>query len=312
MTALAEEVAAGRDGLAGGMPRVLGGRYGLSSKEFTPAMAKAALDALDDPGAPQHCTIGIVDDVSYSSLPVDPAFDTERADTVRAVFYGLGSDGTVSANKNSIKIIGEHTDLHAQGYFVYDSKKAGAITVSHLRFGPTPIRSSYLIRRANFVACHQFERLERTDVLSVAAPGRHVPVEQPVRPRRGLGAPAVRDAPAHRGPRHPLLRGRRLRGREGSRPRQPRQHGAADVLLRARRRHARRRGDRGDQGRHREDLRAAGRHRAHAQLRRGRRRARGAARGHRAGRRRWPATGRRCCRRCPRQRPTSCSASPPA
>jgi pyruvate-ferredoxin/flavodoxin oxidoreductase len=182
VTALAEEVAAGRAGLAGGMPRVLGGRYGLSSKEFTPAMGKAALDALDDPAAPQHCTIGIVDDVSYSSLPVDPAFDTERADTVRAVFYGLGSDGTVSANKNSIKIIGEHTDLHAQGYFVYDSKKAGAITVSHLRFGPTPIRSSYLIRRANLVACHQFERLERTDVLAVAAPGATFLLNSPFGP----------------------------------------------------------------------------------------------------------------------------------
>ena len=171
VTALAEEVGAGRAGLARGMPQVLGGRYGLSSKEFTPAMAKAALDALDDPAAPQHSTIGIVDDVTHASLPVDPTFDTEQEETVRAVFYGLGSDGTVSANKNSIKIIGERTDLHAQGYFVYDSKKAGAITVSHLRFGPHPIRSSYLIRRANFVACHQFERLERTDVLALAAPG---------------------------------------------------------------------------------------------------------------------------------------------
>jgi pyruvate-ferredoxin/flavodoxin oxidoreductase len=171
VTALAEEVGAGRARLSGGMPRVLGGRYGLASKEFTPAMAKAALDALDDPAAPQHCTIGIVDDVTHASLPVDPGFDTEHEDTVRAVFYGLGSDGTVSANKNSIKIIGSHTDLHAQGYFVYDSKKAGAVTVSHLRFGPHPIRSSYQIRRANFVACHQFERLERTDVLALAAPG---------------------------------------------------------------------------------------------------------------------------------------------
>jgi pyruvate-ferredoxin/flavodoxin oxidoreductase len=124
VTALVEEIAAGRARLADGMPRVLGGRYGLSSKEFTPAMAKAALDALEDPGAPLHSTIGIVDDVTHTSLPVDPGFETEHEDTVRAVFYGLGSDGTVSANKNSIKIIGEHTDLHAQGYFVYDSKKA--------------------------------------------------------------------------------------------------------------------------------------------------------------------------------------------
>jgi pyruvate-ferredoxin/flavodoxin oxidoreductase len=182
VTALAEEAAAGRTRLRGGMPRVLGGRYGLSSKEFTPAMAKAALDALDDPGAPQHCTVGIVDDVTHTSLPVDTSFDTEHEDTVRAVFYGLGSDGTVGANKNSIKIIGEHTDLHAQGYFVYDSKKAGAVTVSHLRFGPQPIRSSYLIRQASFVACHQFERLERTDVLALAAPGATFLLNSPYGP----------------------------------------------------------------------------------------------------------------------------------
>ena len=182
VTALVEEVSAGRARLQGGMPRVRGGRYGLSSKEFTPAMAKAALDALDDPGAPPHSTIGIVDDVTHASLPVDPGFETEHEDTVRAVFYGLGSDGTVSANKNSIKIIGEHTDLHAQGYFVYDSKKAGAVTVSHLRFGPRPIRSTYLIRRASFVACHQFERLERTDVLALAAPGATFLLNSPYGP----------------------------------------------------------------------------------------------------------------------------------
>jgi pyruvate-ferredoxin/flavodoxin oxidoreductase len=170
VTALAEEIAAGRAHFPDGMPRVSGGRYGLSSKEFTPAMAKAALDALDHAESPTHFTVGIVDDVSHTSLPVDPDFDTEPDDVVRAVFYGLGSDGTVSANKNSIKIIGEHTDLYAQGYFVYDSKKAGGVTVSHLRFGPDPIRSTYLIRKAGFVACHQFERLERTDVLDVAAP----------------------------------------------------------------------------------------------------------------------------------------------
>jgi pyruvate-ferredoxin/flavodoxin oxidoreductase len=154
-----------------GMPRVIGGRYGLSSKEFTPAMAKAVFDELDAAAPKRHFTVGIVDDVSGSSLRVDPDFDTEHDDTVRAVFYGLGSDGTVSANKNSIKIIGDHTDLHAQGYFVYDSKKAGAVTVSHLRFGPMPIRSTYQIQRAGFVACHQFERLEKSDVLAVAEPG---------------------------------------------------------------------------------------------------------------------------------------------
>ncbi len=171
VAALDEEFQTGRVTFDHGMPRVIGGRYGLSSKEFTPAMAKAVLDELEAAEPTRHFTVGIVDDVSGSSLTVDPEVDTEHADTVRAVFYGLGSDGTVSANKNSIKIIGEHTDLHAQGYFVYDSKKAGAVTVSHLRFGPRPIDSTYLIQRAGFVAVHQFERLEKSDVLSVAAPG---------------------------------------------------------------------------------------------------------------------------------------------
>ncbi len=171
VTALTEEVVAGRARFSRGMPRVTGGRYGLSSKEFTPAMAKAALDDLATDEPHPHFTVGIADDVTRLSLPVDPDFQTEDDDVVRAVFFGLGSDGTVSANKNSIKIIGERTDLHAQGYFVYDSKKAGSVTVSHLRFGPRPIRSTYQIRSANFVACHQFERLERTDVLEVAADG---------------------------------------------------------------------------------------------------------------------------------------------
>jgi pyruvate-ferredoxin/flavodoxin oxidoreductase len=182
VTALAEEIGAGRAVFPDGMPRVSGGRYGLSSKEFTPAMAKAALDALDPKEARTHFTVGIVDDVSHTSLPVDPDFDTEPDDVVRAVFYGLGSDGTVSANKNSIKIIGEHTDLYAQGYFVYDSKKAGGVTVSHLRFGPDPIRSTYLIRKAGFVACHQFDRLERTDVLDVAALGATFLLNSPYGP----------------------------------------------------------------------------------------------------------------------------------
>ena len=284
VTAIAEEIAAGRSQLRGGMPRVLGARYGLASKEFTPAMAKAALDALDDPGAPQHSTVGIVDDVTNASLSVDPTFDTEREETVRAVFYGLGSDGTVSANKNSIKIIGERTDLHAQGYFVYDSKKAGAITVSHLRFGPTPIRSSYQIRRAELRGVPPV----RTAGAHRRARGRRargdVPVEQPVRPRGCLGASAVRDPAAHRGARHPLLRRRRLRRREGGGPRAAREHGAADVLLRARRRDADRRGDPGDQGRDREDVRTTRGDGAHPQLRRGRRRPRRPARGGGAGR----------------------------
>ena len=152
-------------------PRVVAGRYGLSSKEFNPAMVKAIFDELAKERPKNHFTVGIVDDVTYLSLPFDADFDVEPDDVVRAQFYGLGSDGTVGANKNSIKIIGEETANYAQGYFVYDSKKAGAVTISHLRFGPRPIRSTYLIRRANFVACHQFDFLERFDMLAAAAPG---------------------------------------------------------------------------------------------------------------------------------------------
>ncbi|MCC6909182.1 MAG: pyruvate:ferredoxin (flavodoxin) oxidoreductase [Phycisphaerales bacterium] len=151
--------------------KVIGGRYGLSSKEFTPAMAAAVLAELAKAEPKRRFTVGIVDDVTHLSLKWDPDFITERADTVRAVFYGLGSDGTVGANKNSVKIIGENAGLAAQGYFVYDSRKAGSVTVSHLRFGPRPIESTYLIQRASFVACHQFNFLERIDVLELAAPG---------------------------------------------------------------------------------------------------------------------------------------------
>jgi pyruvate-ferredoxin/flavodoxin oxidoreductase len=152
-------------------PRVIGGRYGLSSKEFTPAMVKAVFDELKKAEPKNHFTIGIRDDVTHTSLDYDPEFSTEDPQTVRALFYGLGSDGTVGANKNSIKIIGKGTDNYAQGYFVYDSKKAGSVTVSHLRFGPHPIQSSYLISKASFVACHQFQFLERMDVLTAAEPG---------------------------------------------------------------------------------------------------------------------------------------------
>ena len=152
-------------------PRIIGGRYGLASKEFTPAMAKAVFDEVKKSVPKNHFTIGIHDDVTHTSLDYDSEFSTEDPGTVRALFYGLGSDGTVGANKNSIKIIGKNTDNYAQGYFVYDSKKAGSVTVSHLRFGPRPIRSSYLITRAGFVACHQFQFIERMDILSCAEPG---------------------------------------------------------------------------------------------------------------------------------------------
>jgi len=152
-------------------PRVIGGRYGLSSKEFTPAMVKAVYDELSKPKPKNHFTVGIRDDVTGTSLEVDPAFTTETGDMTRAIFFGLGSDGTVGANKNSIKIIGEDTPNYAQGYFVYDSKKSGSMTTSHLRFGPRPIHAPYLISSANFVACHQFNFLERFDVLAQAGPG---------------------------------------------------------------------------------------------------------------------------------------------
>ncbi|HVI09185.1 MAG TPA: pyruvate:ferredoxin (flavodoxin) oxidoreductase [Candidatus Binatia bacterium] len=155
----------------GNQPVIVGGRYGLSSKEFTPAMVKAVFDNLKSPKPKEHFTVGIQDDLGHSSLKYDPDFSTEPGDVVRALFYGLGADGTVGANKNSIKIIGENTSNYAQGYFVYDSKKSGAMTVSHLRFGPQPIRSSYLVSRANFVACHQWIFLERYDMLDALVPG---------------------------------------------------------------------------------------------------------------------------------------------
>ncbi|NJC98677.1 MAG: pyruvate:ferredoxin (flavodoxin) oxidoreductase, partial [Anaerolineae bacterium] len=153
--------------------KVIGGRYGLSSKEFTPAMVKAVLDEMSKPEPKNHFTVGIHDDVSHTSLEVDPSFQIEDEGTVSCVFFGLGSDGTVGANKNSIKIIGEETDNFAQGYFYYDSKKSGTVTMSHLRFGPKPIRAPYLIElnQANFVACHQFTFLERVNMLKYAKTG---------------------------------------------------------------------------------------------------------------------------------------------
>ena len=174
VAALAEEWAAVH-GVAP-LPAVLGGRYGLSSKEFTPAMVKAVFDhlrpllAAGQPRPLNHFTVGIDDDLTHRSLPLDNNFHTDAAE-VRAVFYGLGSDGTVGANKAAIKIIGEGTDLYAQGYFVYDSKKSGSVTVSHLRFGPQPIRSTYLIQRPTFVACHQWDFVERFDLLAGIEPG---------------------------------------------------------------------------------------------------------------------------------------------
>jgi pyruvate-ferredoxin/flavodoxin oxidoreductase len=170
VTAIAESVASGSSPLKS-FPKVIGGRYGLASKEFTSAMAKTVFDELKKARPKNHFTVGITDDVTNTSLEVDSTFSTEGKDVVRAIFLGLGADGTVGANKNSIKIIGEDTENFAQGYFVYDSKKSGSTTVSHLRFGPRPIHSTYLINEANFVACHQWFFLEKFDVLKSAVPG---------------------------------------------------------------------------------------------------------------------------------------------
>jgi len=181
VVALNESVADGGGALRS-RPRAIGGRYGLSSKEFTPAMVKGILDELKKENPKNHFTSGILDDLTHNSIDYDPDFSTEDPRTVRAIFYGLGSDGTVGANKNSVKIIGEDTENYAQGYFVYDSKKAGSVTISHLRFGPRPILSSYLISKANFVACHQFSFLERLDVLKPAENGATFLLNSPYGP----------------------------------------------------------------------------------------------------------------------------------
>ena len=226
-----------------------------------------------------------------------------------SVFYGLGADGTVGANKNSIKIIGQETDLYAQGYFVYDSKKSGAITISHLRTSKRPIRSAYLVDRAGFVACHQFEFVDKIDVLEHAAPGRGVPAERAVPRRPGLGSPAEGDAGTDHREEDPLLRDRRVRAGEARRHGHAHQHDHADVLLRDLRRAAARRSDRAHQEGDREDLRQA-RPGGRAPELRGRgsgarapARDPGAGRGERAGT--TPAARR------PSGRPTSCRRSPP-
>jgi pyruvate-ferredoxin/flavodoxin oxidoreductase len=176
-------------GLRSGMPRIIGGRYGLGGKEFTPAMVRAALDEASFPAPRTRFTLGIRDDVSDSSLTCDPDFDLEPDDVRRAVFYGLGSDGTVSANKASIRIIGEHGfggsgETFVQGHFEYDSRKAGSTTVSYLRFGSRPIRATYRVRRAQFVAVHDASLIERRDVFDVAMPGTKVLINTSVPPER--------------------------------------------------------------------------------------------------------------------------------
>jgi len=181
VTAVSEGVAGGTAPFDG-LPQVIGGRYGLSSKEFTPAMVKGLFDEMARERPKNHFTVGIVDDVTHTSIEYDPSFSVEPKDVVRGVFWGLGADGTVSANKNSIKIIGEETPNFAQGYFVYDSKKSGARTTSHLRFGPRPIHSTYLIQKANFVAVHQFGFLERYNVLEAAEEGATFLLNSPYGP----------------------------------------------------------------------------------------------------------------------------------
>ncbi len=179
ITALAE---AFNNGMIDAMPKVIGGRYGLSSKEFTPAMAKGVFDNLVADKPKNHFTVGINDDVTHTSIDYDESFDIEPANVTRAMFFGLGSDGTVSANKNSIKIIGESTDLYCQGYFVYDSKKAGSQTTSHLRFGPDEIRAPYLITSANFIACHKSNFIDQVEMLDKAADGAVFLLNSPVGP----------------------------------------------------------------------------------------------------------------------------------
>ena len=242
---------------AGVEPRVVGGRYGLSSKEFTPAMVKAVFDEIGKDRPRNHFTVGIVDDVSHTSLTWDPAFRTEADDVASSLFYGLGADGTVGANKNSIKIIGGETDRYVQGYFVYDSKKSGAITISHLRASPRPIRSSYLVTNARFVACHQFEFVDKIDVLEHAAPGAVFLLNAAGRQQPRLGAAAARNAGTDHREKDPLLCDRRHRGGEGHRHGPADQHHHADLLFRHLRRAAARGSDLSDQESHREDLRQA-------------------------------------------------------
>ena len=215
MTALGEARADGQSPFAH-EPRVIAGRYGLSSKEFTPAMVKSIFDELDKKTPRRHFTIGIVDDVTHTSLTWDTSFRTELSEVSTSLFYGLGSDGTVGANKNSIKIIGKETDRYVQGYFVYDSKKSGAITVSHLRSSPQPIRSTYLVDRAGFVACHQFEFVDKIDMLENAAPGAVFLLNAAGGCRRRVGQSSPGNAATTRGEEDPLFRHRRLCARQAS------------------------------------------------------------------------------------------------
>ena len=254
VAALAESHA---DGERAVMPKVIGGRYGLSSKEFTPGMVAGVFAELGLKRPRRRFTIGIDDDVSGTSLPYDRTLDIESPDTVRAVFFGLGADGTVGANKNTIKILGSEENLHAQGYFVYDSKKSGSQTVSHLRFGPRPIRAPYLVGQASFVGCHHFGLLDKVDVLGRAAPGATLLLNCPHSPGDvwdALSRP-IQEQILAKGLEVYVIDAGRI-AREAGLAR-PDQRGPADLLLRHLRRAAARGGDHPDQGGDRQDLRSA-------------------------------------------------------
>ena len=197
------------------------------------ANGQGGFDELGKPGPKNSFTVGITDDVSHTSLAVDPTFSIEPNDVVRAVFYGLGADGTVGANKNTVKIIVEDAGLFAQGYFVYDfPHKSGAQTISHLRFGPRPIRAPYLIASAGFFPCHQFNFIERLDVLRLAASGCHLPAQQPVRPRHRLGSSAALRPAADYRQEAASLRDRRIQGRPRRLAQEPDQHRSANLFFR--------------------------------------------------------------------------------
>jgi len=233
-------------------PQIIAGRYGLSSKEFNPACVKAIYDELTKKQPHNHFTVGIVDDVTHTSLPVEP-FDIEPPDRVRAVFFGLGADGTVSANKNSIKIIGEETDNWAQGYFVYDSKKSGAMTISHLRFGKDEIRS-----KGHLPGLPPVQLPGTLRGAGVRRPGGDLPAQLALPGRRDLGPPAARGAGAPHRQEDRLLGHRRLPGGPRDRHGRSHQHHHADLLFRALRSAAQGRGHRRDQEGHPEDLRQEG------------------------------------------------------
>ena len=254
----------------GTMPLVAAGRFGLSSKEFTPSMVKSVFDNLAAAEPKRRFTVGIVDDVTHLSLPVTETLDV-LADVHQALFYGLGSDGTVGANKNTIKIVGTETDMQAQGYFVYDSKKSGTITVSHVRFGHGNLDAPYLIEQANFIGCHQWEFVDQIDMLAYIRDGGTLLINSPYSPEETWKhLPAEMAAADYRKARA-SLRDRRVQGGSASGPGASHQYGHADLLFRPGERSRNPEGDRCDQARHRIYVRQEGRGARKKEHRRGRR-----------------------------------------